>query len=175
MSRTPSTGVRPFSARRAETSRRAVLRTGAALSIGALGAVALAACDAADSPTGDPAAVATTAPAVDADADLVATTGQAIADTAAVVAGAGKADPALRPLARELDALHRVHLDELGWSGTTTRPPRPAPRRAREVARTAEADLRARLADASLAAGSGGLAQLFASMAAAIAQRETRW
>ncbi|WP_141013883.1 ferritin-like domain-containing protein [Nocardioides sambongensis] len=109
---------------------------------------------------------------MDADTELVERTGQQIADSAAVVTAAGAAAPALRPQTRRLDALHDAHLAALEWAGD----PRPADtvrrgQAAATVERT-EQQLQRDLVDASLDAGSGGLAQLFAAMAAGIAQQE---
>lgn len=138
-----------------------------------VGLIALGAsgCDAGDAPAPQ-GAVTPTAPPVDADTDLVQETGQRIADTAALVSAAGAAAPALRARARRLDALHRTHLEVLEWEGTAHSPDPVRRQQAAATLRRAEQRLQRHLVDASLAAGSGGLAQLFAAMAAGVAQHE---
>lgn len=113
-----------------------------------------------------------TAPAVDADSDLVDTVAGRVADTLSLTLATAKTFPALRPLARRLSDLHRAHLAELGRADDV-----PAGRvtGAAETARArllrSERKLQERLVAAALAAESGALAQVLASMAAAIAQQ----
>jgi hypothetical protein len=123
--------------------------------------------DAGSTGTSDP-----TVPAVDADSDLVAAVSEAIAGTSALATATGRAAPALRPLTRRLVALHEAHLEELG--GTADADPGVV-KGSREVARArllrAEERLQRRLVEAALEAESGALAQVLASMAAAVAQQ----
>lgn len=147
---------------------------------GGLGGLAVLAtgCDAVDDVLGgegDPGAtgaVTPTAPAADADSVLVEGLAAAIAATGALAAGAGAAVPALSRVGRRLSRLHEIHASELGWSGTTERP-RVKGGRAAVLRRlqNAEARLQDQLADAALEAESGALAQVLASMAAAVAQQ----
>jgi hypothetical protein len=69
----------------------------------------------------------------------------------------------------DLVALHRAHLDAL--EADQPAPRRPARRRSRAEVRRGELLLQRRLTRAALAAESGALARLLASMAAAVAQR----
>ncbi|HWJ81316.1 MAG TPA: hypothetical protein VNS55_03675 [Nocardioides sp.] len=111
-----------------------------------------------------------TAPSSAADADLVEEVGRAIADAAGRArATAGVAG--LRPLARPFVRLHAAHLDKLGWTGTTSTPDVGAADGARGALLTAERRLQAKLARAAGDARSGALAQVLASMAAAVAQQ----
>ena len=148
-------------------SRRAVLGGGALAATAS--AALLTGCGTRDSN----GAVRSGAPAVDDDSDLVA---EVVGDITAVLtlaSATGTAFAGLRPLTRPLVALHRAHLDELGEStdggkrhvgGTADT--------ARERLARAETKLQGRLVEAALAAESGALAQVFAAMAAAIAQRQ---
>lgn len=158
------------------TTRRRVLAT--SLAVGSV-AVGGAGCDLSAGsdeesptpPTTGPGTVAATDPSP--DQELLVDVADAIAATAAVVAGARRGRPELRRSLREAARLHRVHLAEL--SADTT----PAERvrvpgddgRALQEVRSAERRLQRRLADASVAAQSGPLAALLASMSAAVAQQ----
>jgi hypothetical protein len=138
----------------------------------AAGGALLAGCGRAQSEHAGAADVDPTEPAVDADSDLVATIGGQIAHALAVVVATGSAVPGLRPLTRRLTALHRSHLGELsrprraGHGGKVAESP--------EAARTellrSEEKLQRQLVQAALDAESGALAQVLASMAAAVAQ-----
>lgn len=152
---------------RLRASRRAVLG-------GAAGGVALLAtgCGTQDGSPAEAGAEETTAPAVDADSELVTDVVGHISAALALATATAKAVPALRPLGKQLAALHRSHLDELGQSGEGD---------AGRVKGTADAarvrllhseeQLQQRLVRAAIAAESGALAQVFAAMAAAIAQQ----
>ncbi len=142
--------------------------------MGAIGtgtAIALAGCGLRDDPETDPGAVETTAPAVDADSDLVTAVAAVIATAWATAAEAAKAVPAVRPAARSFAALHRAHLDRLGVDPDRTEAVALDPARAGTQLRGREEQLRDRLVRAAVQAESGALAQVFASMAAAIDQR----
>lgn len=152
-------------------SRRAVLGGGAAAGAGIL-AVATG-CGAHDSGRAGATAAEPSAPAVDADSDLVTRVVDEIVSVQALAKATGTAFPGLRSLTGPLVALHRAHLDELGRSadsgnghvhGTADT--------ARERLLRSETQLQGRLVDAALAAQSGALAQVFAAMAAALAQRQ---
>ncbi|KAA1420789.1 hypothetical protein F0U44_00075 [Nocardioides humilatus] len=117
--------------------------------------------------SGDP-----TAPAADADSDLVVEIVDQITGALSLAKATGTAFKSLRPLSRDLVALHDAHLDELGESAD---PSKEVVKGTVETARArllrAEENLQGRLVTAALAAESGALAQTFASMAAAIAQQ----
>lgn len=111
-------------------------------------------------------------PAVDADSDLVATVGQQLATALALAVATGSSVPQLRSLTRRLASLHRSHLDQLGQpddvdAGRVTGIAATA--RARLL--RAEETLQRQLVRAALDAESGALAQVLASMAAAVAQQ----
>lgn len=155
--------------------RRLPRRTFLALLTGG-SAVALAGCDALDQVLGDDGpdepGVSPTAPPVDADSTLVGDVARAIAVAAALATATGTAVPALARPALRLTRLHEAHAAELQ---STTTADQPAVTGDRSAARAAllqsEADLQDRLVDAARSAGSGALAQLFASMAAGVAQQ----
>jgi hypothetical protein len=156
-------------------SRRGVLAGG----VGAL-AVLATGCDAVDDvlggdePSGAPGAVTPTAPAADADSALVEETAAAIAETGALAAAVGAAVPGLAQVGRRLSRLHEAHATELGWSGAAAaRPPRTGGAAALRRLLGAESRLQDQLAAAALKAESGALAQVLASMAAAVAQQRT--
>ena len=107
-----------------------------------------------------------TTPAAGSDTDLVDEVGQAIADTLASIRSARGA--ALRPVVRPFVRLHDAHLRKLGWSGSSQHGGRPA---TRDEVLAAERRLQSHLAHAAGEADSGALAQVLASMAAAIAQQ----
>lgn len=145
-------------------SRRAVLAAGA-------GAVLLAGCGARESDAG--ASADPTAPPVDADSDLVEEVVGQLEAAAATATATGREYAALRPLARRLEGLHRSHLEELGRDPRSTpgRVPRLPVADARVRLLRAEERLQQRLVVAAVEAESGALAQVFASMAAAVAQQ----
>jgi len=141
-------------------------------------AVALVGCDAVDDLLGgddDPGvsgAVTPTAPAVDADSDLVATVLEAVTATGALATAVGTTVPALAGVATRLARLHEVHATELGGAEAADAPAVPASRAAalRRLVQ-AETRLQDRLVTAAGEAESGALAQVLASMAAAVAQQ----
>lgn len=117
------------------------------------------------------AVVDTTAPAVDADTDLVETVAGQLTSALDLAVATGAAVPRLRPVSRRLASLHRAHLREL------SRPDDEAGGKVKGSQETAKArllraeqKLQRELVQAALDAESGALAQVFASMAAAVAQ-----
>lgn len=152
-------------------SRRAVLAgstaAGAALLVATTSGCGVSTTDQAGASVAD-----TTAPAVDADSDLVETVARQLESALTLAAATGRSLPALKPFARPLVSLHRSHLGELGRTdaaggGKVTGTAETA--RARLL--RSEQKLQRQLVDAALVAESGALAQVFASMAAAIAQQ----
>ena len=150
------------------------------LLVGGLGGLAVLAtgCDGVDDvlggdeTPGTTGAVTPTAPSADADSALVQETAPAIAATGALAAAVSAAVPALTRAGRRLSRLHDAHARELGWSGTAQQPSVTGGRAA--VLRrllNAEERLQEQLAAAALEAESGALAQVLASMAAAVAQQ----
>lgn len=96
-----------------------------------------------------------------------------LTDALAWVRSAAEGRPGL---AAELDGFRRLHAAHLaalpGDTEPTARPRvRGGPRPVRAELRQREARLQRALADAAVAAGSGALAALLASMSAAVAQR----
>jgi len=142
--------------------RRAVV----ALGVGLVGLTA-AGCDDSDGAgPGQP-----TQPPVDADSALVNRIAGALLETAATARTIGAAVPALADVGDRLSRLHTRHARELGDTDD------PAPSQvngSRAVLQRrlwrAEQRLQERLVQATLDAESGALAQLLASMAAAVAQ-----
>ena len=122
----------------------------------AAGVVVLSGCD--DGDPGDPADPTGSAAAT-ADPDVALVDGVlAELDRAQRIAAAAGAD--------DLVALHAAHLEALGATSTT---PLPAPARPRDLARH-EQQLQTHLVEAAVAARSGALAALLASMSAAQSQ-----
>lgn len=158
-------------------TRRRVLGAGAAVGSAALGA---SACDLAVGPEEGAAPVPTKGPGTAVAADptpdqrLLAGVAEDIATAAAVVRGARRGRPALRRSLRGLTRLHRAHLAELpvdvAGGGDRVRVAGDDARALQQV-RSAEQRLQRRLADAAVAAESGSLAALLASMSAAVAQQ----
>ena len=132
----------------------------------------MSACGSARSDEDAPAgAVDPTEPAVDADSDLVESIGKQLTKALSLALATGTSVPGLRPLARRLTSLHRAHLDELSQpdqadGGKVAGSVETA--RARLL--RSEEQLQGRLVRAALDAESGALAQVLASMAAAVAQ-----
>lgn len=154
--------ARPTPATRA--SRRAVLGGGTAAGA-ALLATTSAGCGA------EPSADGPAGPPVDSDSDLVGAISAQITEAATLALATGTAVPALRPLSRRFSALHTAHLRELGQDDDAPGGKvggSPATAKARLL--RSEERLQQRLVKAALDAESGALAQVFASMAAAIAQ-----
>jgi hypothetical protein len=140
---------------------------------GLLGGIAAAGCDGRTRPEATPERTpAGGEPPEDPDAALVDAVVAEVTEVAGVVAGAARA---ARALGGELEGwrrLHRAHLVALEADGD------PGPRRVRgstpelrDLVRRREAALQRRLADAAVAAHSGSLASLLATMSAAVAQR----
>lgn len=151
--------------RNPRATRRAVLVAGTGA-----GAALLAGCGRASAPTG--AGAEPTAPAVDADSDLVEQVGAAIEAAAATATAVARQHPGHRALGRRLAALHRAHLAELGRGRVGAAPAARLPAaRAREHLLRVEAELERHLGRAAVEAESGALAQVFAAMAAALAQQ----
>lgn len=135
----------------------------------------LSGCGEHDSRTASAAAADTTAPAVDTDSDLVADVVRGIEGALRTATATGAAFPALRASARAFVAVHRAHLVELGEHGKD-RPGGKATGSAADAKAhllAVEEKLQGRLVAAALAAESGALAQVFAAMAAAVAQQRT--
>jgi hypothetical protein len=130
-----------------------------------------------DDEPGVSGAVTPTAPAVDADSALVTEVAQAIAATGALATATATTLAPLARLGTHLARIHAAHLAELGGDGPddqTAVPVVPTGRRAALTALLlAEERLQDRLTVAAGAAQSGALAQVFASMAAAVAQQRT--
>lgn len=125
---------------------------------------------------GAPAATQTGA-GTDADTDLVAGVLQQLSIAHRVVRENRRTHPALNDRLRTLERLHATHARELGdLAPVTGRAADASESRAAALARvaTAETRLQTRLVRAAGAAESGALAQLLASMAAAVAQERTQ-
>ncbi len=160
------------------TTRRGLLLCGAGAGL------LLAGCSADDGPAPAPGrslSPATTggpdgADETTDDADLVGQAREALAAAAALVAASRRSVPALRVPLAPLLALHEAHAEALGQPLDLPRPaPRPAPADPLlGLVRDREEQLQARLADLALAADSGALARLLASMSAGLAQRLVR-
>jgi hypothetical protein len=149
-------------------SRRTVLTGG---TVAGAAFLAVAGCGVTQDGTSGAVADDPTAPAVDADSDLVQTVGGQLAATLALARATASSVPQLRPLARRLAALHRAHLGELSQpdDGKDGKVPGSAETARARLLRSEE-KLQQHLVRAALAAESGALAQVFASMAAAVAQ-----
>lgn len=150
-------------------SRSPVARRG--LLLGGVGAaVALAAgCGAQDSGAG--ASADPTAPAVGADSDLVERVVAEIGTALGAATATARRHRALRGLARPFVGLHRTHLDRLE-AGSDAQGTAPGDEgAARAALLRAEERLQVRLVDAAVEAQSGALAQVFAAMAAGVAQQ----
>ncbi|VXB75411.1 conserved exported hypothetical protein [Nocardioides sp. AX2bis] len=160
-------------------SRRGLLLGGAGLSLllvgCSAGSDAPASREGALSPatTGTPDGAPNGAQEPTDDADLVGTAREALAAAATLVTVAQRSVPSLRGVLAPLLALHEAHAEALGQ-------PLDLPRATRRAApadpllalvRDREEQLRIRLADLSVAADSGALARLLASMSAGLAQR----
>jgi hypothetical protein len=148
----------------------ATRRTALGVALGGL--LVTTACDLDDlDPRSDPdPSGAPTAPPVDADTALVA---EVVADIDATLA-ALPAARSLGALPAALTALHLAHRAALTDDPAPTPPAtgqRLAAGRARAKVRRLEGAHQGRLDDACLAAGSGALAALLASMSAAVSQR----
>lgn len=139
------------------------------LGVALLGLVAVAGCDLDDlDPRSEPAPSVDptpSAPAQDADAALVDGVVAELSAALAAAAAVGRPDRAdFRPLVR----LHRRHLAELEADGAE---PAAGPRGSASEVLQREQQLQQRLVEAAVAAGSGELARVLASMSAAVAQQ----
>lgn len=125
---------------------------------------------------GAPAATQTV-PGPDADVELVTDVLRQLSITHHVVLGNRRAHATLKQQLAPLERLHSAHARELGdlvqVTGRTADPTE-APAAALARVATAETRLQRRLVRAAVAAESGALARLLASMAAAVAQERTR-
>lgn len=143
--------------------RRAVV----ALGVGLVGVTA-AACE----ESGGAGPDGPTQPSADTDSALVARVASSLLGTAALARATAAAAPSLAGIGEELGRLHERHARELGDTGE---PPRRSATGSRAVLvrrlARAEQRLQERLTQAALDAESGALAQLFAAMAAAVAQQ----
>lgn len=139
-------------------------------------ALLMGACEALDG-SGAPGASATptvtaTADAPDADAELAADLGRTLAEAAALATVTASAFPGLARAAERLARLHTTHAAELGHTTPATAPTVATSRAAAErTLVAAEETLQQELVDGSLRAEGGALAQVLASMAAAVAQQ----
>jgi hypothetical protein len=112
-----------------------------------------------------------TAPAVDADSELVEKVGGQVTSALSLAVATGASVPHLQPLSRRLSALHRAHLSELSQpDDVEDGEVKGSAETARARLLRAEEKLQQRLVRAALEAESGALAQVLASMAAAIVQ-----
>lgn len=164
--------------------RRGVLAWAGALALP--GAALVGGCDDDPGTTPGAAPASPTAPAAEADTALLASVRASLETALGVTSAvAASTSPALARAGDRLTRLHRAHADELGLTlgGASASPSTPAspspapsggtttPARDRRRLLAAELTLQQALVAAALAARSGGLAQLLASMAAAIAQQ----
>jgi hypothetical protein len=141
----------------------------------AVGLATLSACDVddLDPRDDDPTPAATTGAPVDADQALVDDVVAELLRMGALVAQAQARFPGLRRSTAPWRRMHATHLEALSGNAVSPRAPgrlTTAAAALRQV-RTQEAQLQRRLADWSVAAGSGALARLLASMSAAVAQQ----
>ena len=157
-------------------SRRPALRTTRRTALGgALAGVAvLAGCDLGDPGSDDPdSAPAPSSGAEDPDAGLVDDVVDEVADTLLLVETLRRRHDSLRQPLGGLAHVHEAHLEVLGSSQRSgRRPPRTGnAAEALAVLRTRELRHQRLLADRAVAAQSGRLARLLASMSAAVAQQ----
>lgn len=145
------------------TDRRDALRGAAAV----LAIPLLAACDATDTTTPRNGRVRPTAGSANADQDLVASVAGRVAGVRAAATRLAQHDHTHRSWALGLASLHQRHLHRLG-TGWAAKPVK-AQTAAALVA--AERQLQQSLVSAAERAESGSLAQVLASMAAAVGQR----
>jgi hypothetical protein len=111
-------------------------------------------------------------PPEDPDAALVDEVLADLGELAALVSAAARFAPLRAPM-RALAALHAAHLEALGGEASAGKSPGvgfAGPAEALRRVRAAEQQAQRRLADWSVAAESGALARLLASMSAAVAQ-----
>jgi hypothetical protein len=141
-----------------------------------VGLAALTGCDLGDlDPGGDdaPTSAGVTGAPADADQALVDEVVAELLRLSSLLGAAQRRFPRIRSRTAPFLAVHAAHLDALG--GGVAEPPAAIGRTTADVAlqeiRTQEARLQRRLADWSVAAESGTLARLLASMSAALAQQ----
>jgi hypothetical protein len=159
-------------------SRRPALRTTRRTALGgALAGVAvLAGCDLGDPGSDDPdSAPAPSSGAEDPDAGLVDDVVDEVSATLLLVETLRRRHNSLRRSLGGLARVHEAHLKVLGSNGRSgRRPPRTgSAAEALAVLRTRELRHQRLLADRAVAAQSGRLARLLASMSAAVAQQLT--
>ena len=152
-------------------------RTFVAFGVGGA-ALALSGCDALDSVLGDddpvpPGAVTPTAPAADTDSTLVDEVTTAIAEAGALAAATGTTIASLARIGSRFARIHTAHASELGRTEAAAPPVVTGPEAvALRALWASETALQDRLVAAAQTAESGALAQVFASMAAALAQQK---
>jgi hypothetical protein len=152
----------------ARASRRAVLTGG---TVAGTALLTLSGCGATSADDDRAVGADTTVPAVDTDSDLVTRVGGQLTSALALAVATARSVPQLRPLGRRLAALHRAHLGELSQPDEVEDATvEGSPETARARLLRSEEKLQQQLVRAALDAESGALAQVFASMAAAIAQ-----
>lgn len=125
-----------------------------------------------DDAAAPPDTVEPTAPPVDADGELVDEIGRRIAEAGVLAHRVARDHRPLRATARPFADLHDSHLAELEWDGDADSSVSPGNRQeARSRLLESEERLQTHLVKAAVAAESGALAQVLASMAAAVAQQ----
>lgn len=140
---------------------------------GTLAAVVLTACDLQElDPRSEPASAPTTSvPPVDADTTLVNDVLAELGPALYLVRAVRRRHDSLRGRLAPLDDLHEAYVAVLGGRVAAAVPqPPPDSRRAFELVRRGEQRLQRRLVAAAVAAESGQLAKLLASMSAGLAQ-----
>lgn len=146
-------------------SRRSVVLTGA-------GGLLLAGCDLDLGSDGEaaPGSASTTSPPTSADQRLVDQVGAQI-NTASAALAVRITDAGLTRKVADLRTVHARHLELLEITGTGPGAGTAQVRRPAAHVRQVETRLQRQLVDAAVAAESGTLAKLFASMSAALSQR----
>ncbi|WP_028658900.1 hypothetical protein [Nocardioides insulae] len=156
-------------------SRRSLLGAASSLPL-----AALAGCSLEDlrAPETTPSAITTSAPPPDADEALVTSASDRILTarrTAAAAAATPGATAAVSTAATTLVTLHDTHLAALTPEGETSPTPSPSATTPGTVSlarlRRSETSLQADLAEDAVSAANAELAQLLASMSAAVAQQ----
>jgi hypothetical protein len=142
---------------------------------GVLAGVAVTGCDARARREGSPERIpASREPVADPDAALVDAVIAEVTEVAGVVTGAARAARALSAELAPWRRLHDAHLAALEAEvDARARPLRGSTVELRSLVRRRETALQRRLADDAVAARSGSLASLLATMSAAVAQRLT--
>lgn len=150
-------------------SRSPLARRG--LLLGGVGAVAALAAGCGTKDAGAGAANEPTSPAVGADSDLVERVVGEIRTALGTASATARRHRALRGLARPFAALHRTHLDRLEADAEAEGSAPADEASARAALLRAEERLQRGLVGAAVEAQSGALAQVFAAMAAGVAQQ----